>query len=388
MESILRFLDELFRLSVEMAPYLLLGLVIAGVLNLVVSRGWVAGLLGRHNSWSVVKAALIGIPLPVCSCGVLPLAASLRKNGASPAAIVAFLVATPVTGVDSILATYALLGGTLAVLRPALSLAVALMAGFLMLWAVRERGGPPGRGALPGAAEPARSRAPRVLAALRYGLVELLGDISRPVLLGLLLGALISTFIPDGLLTHTVGQGFLSYLAMVVVGVPLYVCATGSIPIAAALMAKGLSAGAAMAFLLAGPATNAVAVVVARQIVGRRGVAVYLGTIVVGSVLAGMATDALAGVLGASAPSGPIHAGPGGHAGLLSVVAAFVLWGLLAYHLARPLMTSRKPEEEKAPRECCKSKGSAVVAEPTGGPSRDGRRALPSAEGSGPSCSG
>jgi len=296
-----------------------------------------------------VKGALLGTPLPLCSCGVIPVAASLKKSGASPAATLSFLIATPVTGLDSILATYALMGTFLAIVRPVASVAVALVAGLVLLLVTK-------RAPVEAAPEQAGGTldypnlVSRLADAVRYGLGELLSGIARPVLLGLAVGAAISVLVPPHFISAYVGHGFLSYAVMVLIATPLYVCATGSIPIAAALLAKGLSPGAALAFLLAGPATNTVTIAVARDLIGKRGVVVYLSVIVAGSIALAGATDALAALVEAD-----VHAAVAAHSheagpGMLNVIIGYFILALVVYHALAPLVTRRKPE---APCEGC-----------------------------------
>ncbi len=329
-------------LSQQMAPYLFLGFLVAGLLHVFIPQRWIFRQLGRRSAWSVVKAALLGAPLPLCSCGVLPVAASLRKSGASPPAVLSFLIATPVTGIDSMLATYALMGGFLAVVRPLASVALALAAGLaLLLLSRRDESVTPDGGALD---EESRSGSlvSRLVAALRYALIDLFSGIAVPVLVGLAVGAAISVFVPADLVVSLGVTGFASYLLMVAIGTPLYVCATGSIPIAAALMAKGLSPGAALAFLLAGPATNTVAIAVSRSLVGRRGTAIYLAVIVGGSILAAAGTDALAVLVGydwQAAHALHHHAADAGP-GLLFQVFGYLLLALSAWHVAAPRITA------------------------------------------------
>ncbi len=265
------------------------------------------------------------------------MAASLKKSGASPPAVLSFLVATPVTGVDSILATYALLGGFLAVVRPVASVAIALVAGIMMLFVTRDDPLP----AAPLAPTVGSNRGPlvkRLWKATDYAFNELLAGIAGSVLLGLFVGSGIGLFIPADLVARFTGMTWVTYVGMVLVGTPLYVCATGSIPIAAALLAKGLSPGAALAFLLAGPATNAVAIAVARDLVGKRGLAVYLGTIIVGTIALGWGTDLLAGWLGYAGSEAAAHHHHMAEPTTLVWLSGYLLLGLLGYQLVAPVV--------------------------------------------------
>jgi len=331
-----QFIDQFVLLAHQMGIYLLIGFIAAGLLHVFVPERWVFRQFGDNSVGSVVKGALLGTPLPLCSCGVIPVAASLKKSGASPAATLSFLIATPVTGFDSILATYALMGTFLAVVRPLASITVALVAGLVLLLVTRSApaGDSPEQAGVTGGS---RTLPSRLADAVRYGLGELLAGIARPVLLGLAVGAAISVLVPTSFISNYVGQGFLSYAVMVMIATPLYVCATGSIPIAAALLAKGLSPGAALAFLLAGPATNTVTIAVAKDLIGKRGVAVYLGVIVAGSVALAWGTDALTVVLGVD-----VHAAVAAHhheagPGIFSVIVGYFILALVLWHAGAPL---------------------------------------------------
>ncbi len=336
MAGIHAFWGEFLRLSAEMAPYLLLGFGVAGLLHVFIPEHWVYRQLGRRSLWSVVKGAFLGAPLPLCSCGVLPVAATLKKSGASPPAVLSFLISTPVTGVDSILATYALLGGFLAVVRPVASVAIALLAGALMLLVTRGDTVPAAPLSMPVGGKRV-SLGGRLRKAVDYAFNELLAGIAGSVLLGMVIGAAISLFVPANLVARFTGMTWVTYVGMVLIGTPLYVCATGSIPIAAALLAKGLSPGAALAFLLAGPATNAVAIAVARDLVGKRGLAVYLGTIIFGTIAVGWGTDLLAGWLGyAGSGAGAQHHHHVAQPSSLVWFSGYLLLALLGYHLVAP----------------------------------------------------
>jgi len=327
------FAEQFVLLAQQMAPYLFLGFAVAGLLHVFISEEWVFRQIGEHSFKSVLKAALLGVPLPLCSCGVIPVAASLKRNGASPPAILAFLISTPVTGVDSILATFALMGTFLAVVRPLAGTAVALVAGLVLLFSAVPAVAGKAPTEKPSGVPLGRPLAIRLANAFNYGFVELLSGISRAIMVGLLLGAAISTFVPASALAGVTDKPFLSYLVMVAVGVPMYVCATGSIPIVAALMLKGLSPGAALVFLLAGPATNTVTISVARGLVGARGTIVYLASIVIGSVAFGFLADLLAPAFAAGGPAEHahhVHAAQG--VGTLSIVSGYLLLALVGWH--------------------------------------------------------
>jgi uncharacterized protein len=354
-EEILEVLEgigtEAFVLLARMAPYLLLGIVVAGIMHVLLPVGFVARQLGGSGLGSVLKAAILGVPLPLCSCGVVPVAASLKKSGAGPGAVVSFLVTTPTSGVDSILATYSLLGGAIAVVRVIASFIIGLIAGIATILGLRGEATPneitPNTCSTDSDNPPDGSKFKR---GATYAFGELLGGISRPLLIGSLLGGLVAYYLPPGVLGQYIGQGIVSYLVMLAVGMPLYVCASGSIPLAAALLAKGISPGAALIFLLAGPATNAATVTVVSQMLGKKTLVIYLTVLVLGSLGAGAATDLLFDAFPTWLPmahSQMTH----GHGGLLvfEIVCGIGLGLAMTYHLVKPVvarLTLKKKGED------------------------------------------
>lgn len=283
---------EIFELVNKMSPYLLLGFLFAGVMHAFVPSRLYRDYLSKNNFASVFRAALFGIPLPLCSCGVIPTAMSLRREGASKGATVSFLIATPQTGVDSILATYSLMGLPFAVLRPVVSLFTALIGGSL----VNTFGN---RDVTAGVDNPETSEAKcvamgfwsRVKLAMHYGFVELVQDIGKWLLVGLLIAGLITVFVPESFFSVFSDYPMLSYLLVLVFSVPMYLCATGSIPIAVALMLKGLSPGTALVLLMAGPASSMASIFVINKVLGRRTLLLYLAAIVCGAVSAALFID-------------------------------------------------------------------------------------------------
>lgn len=277
----------------EMSPYLLLGFLVAGVLYAFVPGEFYRNHLSRPGAWAVIKAALIGVPLPLCSCGVLPTAVSLHRNGASRGASTSFLIATPQTGVDSIAATYSLLGPAFAVIRPLAALLTAFFGG--MLVDRSDRACDSLREAEVDTIDAPRSDGfvARVKDAMRYGFVEMIQNIGRWLVIGLVVAAAITVFIPDGFFTFFAPYPLLAMLAVVVVAVPMYVCSTGSIPIALSLMLKGLSPGAAFVLLMAGPAANFASIIIVSKAMGKRPAVIYLVTIIAGAIGIGLGIDYL-----------------------------------------------------------------------------------------------
>ena len=300
----------------ESSLYILLGLAIGGLLKVFLSPDFVAAHLGRGRFASVFKAALLGVPIPLCSCGVLPAAVQLKRQGANSGATTAFLISTPESGVDSIAVSWALLDPLMTVARPVAAFLSALAAGITEnLFSFKEKSlAPP---PLPMATAPAGACSDsacgcshdvkkeglpaRIGQGLRYAATDIWGDLAGWFFIGIAVAACITVLVPDDLISRHLGGGIGAMLLMLVIGVPMYVCATASTPIAAALILKGVSPGAALVFMLAGPATNVAALVVLLRILGKRGLAVYLGSIAVVSVLCGLALDALYLSLGLSA---------------------------------------------------------------------------------------
>ncbi len=277
----------------EMSPYLLLGFLIAGVLHAFVPTRVYSRYLSGTGWRSVVAAALFGIPLPLCSCGVLPTAVSLRRGGASRAASTSFLIATPQTGVDSIAATYSMMGLPFAILRPVAALVTAMLGGNVV-GAIERRGYLEQEecGDSCAAAEPLKPTLwSRVVEALRYGFFEMVQNIGRWLVLGLIVATLITVLVPDDFFQTYARWPLLNMFVIVLVAVPMYICATGSIPIAAALMMKGLSPGCALVMLMAGPAANMASMLVISQSFGRKAMWAYLASIVAGAIGFGIVVD-------------------------------------------------------------------------------------------------
>lgn len=339
MELITQFFTALYELSNAMAPYILFGLAFAGILHEIVPETLVTKHLGKESIGSVIKSTVFGIPLPVCSCGVIPLATSIKKSGASKGATLSFLISTPITGIDSILATYGMFGWVFTIYRVITSMFIAMAAGILtniydkeIIKELQE--------------EHANSCCTNTCSstsevkqkfsfskAMNYAFVTLLGDIAKPLFWGLLIGALITIAIPQNLSDILVEYSWVSYLIAIAIAVPMYVCATASLPIAAALMLSGVSAGAAFVFLSAGPATNTVTIGVVKKMLGTTSLYIYLGTIVVGSVLFGLGLDFIFDINSIDAAS-LIHMQE--EAGLLEILSSIVLWGFMLFFIIKP----------------------------------------------------
>ncbi len=272
-----------------MAPYLLLGFLIAGMLHVFVPQKFYADYLSRSNRLSVLWAALLGIPLPLCSCGVIPTAIGLKNEKASKGAIASFLIATPQTGIDSILATFSLMGLGFAVVRPVAALVTGVCGGLLVNRLVREDEAT--EAAVQCSTVNVQRSAP-LWRVVKYAFYDMIRDIGLRLVVGLVVAALIQVVVPDAFFLSFGSQPLMQMLVILIVAVPMYICSTGSIPVAASLMMKGLSPGAALVMLMAGPAVNLASILVVHKSMGRRFTAVYLFTIVVFSVLFGLLLNA------------------------------------------------------------------------------------------------
>lgn len=284
MAILLNILKEIWLVTVAMAPYLLFGFLMAGVLSVVISKDYVRRHLGGRGWLAPLKAALVGVPMPVCSCGVIPLAASLRKHGASRGATASFLASTPQTGVDSLMITYALLGWVFAVFRAV----VAFLSGLLCGTAVTLVSPNEQESTAECEDECCQiNKKPVLRRMLEYGFISLPRDIARAVVIGILLSGIISGLIPADFFTDRLGNSPLTMLIMLCIGIPLYVCSSASVPIALAFIKAGISPGAALVFLITGPATNAATLTTLWQIIGRKQLAVFLATLALCALAAG-----------------------------------------------------------------------------------------------------
>ena len=283
------FFDSLLAVANAMSPYLLLGFLIAGVLHVFVPRKFYAKYLSRDNKLSVLWAALLGVPLPLCSCGVIPTAVGLKNEGASKGAVASFLIATPQTGIDSILATFSLMGLGFAVVRPVAALVTGVCGGFLVNRLVKEEVKIDNAACAVENAQLFTLNFPhKIWRALKYAYFDMIQDIGLRLAVGLLVAALINVAVPDEFFLSFGKQPLLQMLVILAVAVPMYICSTGSIPVAAALMMKGLSPGAALVMLMAGPAVNIASILVVRKSLGSRFTWIYLMVIVGFSVLFGL----------------------------------------------------------------------------------------------------
>ena len=293
-------MKEVLSLINEMSPYLLLGFFFAGVMHAFIPGMVYNRYLGGKGFKSVFYGALLGIPLPLCSCGVLPTAMSLRKQGASKGATASFLISTPETGVDSIIATYSVLGLPFAVIRPVAAFCNAIMGGWLInKFGDKDEVVPVDASAKTCCCHHKQEETHhegflgKMRQALRFGFVEMIEDIGKWLVIGLVIAGLITVFVPDEFFALFRGNTQLSMLLVLCIAIPMYICATGSIPIAVALMMKGLTPGAALVLLMAGPACNMASILVINKTLGRKSLVLYLVSIITMAILWGHVVDYL-----------------------------------------------------------------------------------------------
>ena len=293
-------MKEVLSLINEMSPYLLLGFFFAGVMHAFIPGMVYNRYLGGKGFKSVFYGALFGVPLPLCSCGVLPTAMSLRKQGASKGATASFLISTPETGVDSIIATYSVLGLPFAVIRPVAAFCNAIMGGWLInKFGDKDEVVPVDASAKTCCCHHKQEETHhegflgKMRQALRFGFVEMIEDIGKWLVIGLVIAGLITVFVPDEFFALFRGNTQLSMLLVLCIAIPMYICATGSIPIAVALMMKGLTPGAALVLLMAGPACNMASILVINKTLGRKSLVLYLVSIITMAILWGHVVDYL-----------------------------------------------------------------------------------------------
>ncbi|WP_125722131.1 SO_0444 family Cu/Zn efflux transporter [Pseudoalteromonas rubra] len=354
-------LDNFWQLFLVSAPWLMLGLLLAGLLNVFIPKDFLQKHLGKEGLWTTIKAALIGAPMPLCSCGVIPAAIGLRRAGGSKSATTAFLVSTPETGVDSISVSYALLGPFMAVIRPIAAVASAITAGVLVGKDESSAQSAPSDASDSGCcgstakkveAEKSSCRATepkpasvqsssccasqtkaesapqssccdsqpvqkpdeqvtsccasaqakpglwqKLVSAVQFSCNKLLADTMQWLLIGLFFAAIVQTYVPEAFLAQW-GNGILAMIVVILVSIPMYICATASTPIAAGLLLAGVSPGAVLVFMLAGPATNVATIGVVAKELGRRAVFAYLGAVIGVAIIFGFLTDWLVAQFG------------------------------------------------------------------------------------------
>lgn len=373
-------MQEVVYLITGMSPYLLLGFLLAGLMHAFVPGKFYTKYLSRQSFRSVLNAALLGIPLPLCSCGVIPTAMSLRKEGASKGAVVSFLIATPQTGVDSIIATFSLMGLPFAIVRPIAALFTAIFGGVIVDKSEPEEKchchseekkveehsccchshkeeaehvchchseEKKGEGSCH--CHSHKSFFTKIKEALTYAYVDMMEDIGKWLVIGLVVAAAITVLVPTEYFAVFQGNTLASMLLVLCIAMPMYLCATGSIPIAVALMMKGLTPGAALVMLMAGPACNFASMLLIRRSLGLRTMLVYILSIVLGAVAFGYLIDMLqfSGMVDFLYQLKEVHSCHEEHAGVFSWICTGLLLLLLVNALVLPKLGLRKKKQ------CC-----------------------------------
>ncbi len=311
----IELLREIWGIYLEIAPYLFIGLTFAGLMHILLKGDFILKHLGKANIWSIIKAAIFGVPLPLCSCGVVPTAMHLKRKGASNGAIISFLTSTPQTGIDSIIPTFGMLGWFMGIYRPVTALLMGIITGVATNkiktnekpaqieanaqscclvcecddphcthpshpWNRQKIKSDGAEASCECSAETHEHSSDHqkniFIKFINYAYGDFIDDISTQLVVGIIIAGIITWLIPDGFFEQYGGKGFPGMLLMIIVGLPMYVCATGSIPIAVSLIMKGISPGAAFVFLVVGPATNAASLTVIAGSLGKKITAVYV----------------------------------------------------------------------------------------------------------------
>ena len=315
MNLVFNILIQSWHILLESSAFIMLGLIVSGLLRVFLNPGAVSRHLGQGRFKSVFKASLMGVPIPLCSCGVLPAAAALKKQGANNGAVTSFLISTPESGVDSIAITYALMDPIMTVVRPVAAFFTAFAAGISENLLGKPDMARPvvpdlfcpvdgccdGQNCSPEVHRNHHSFKEKISAGFRFAFTDVWGDLAVWFLFGLLLSGVITVMIPESVFSRYMGGGIGSMLIMLAVGIPIYICATASTPIAAALILQGVSPGAALVFLMTGPATNVTSLTVLVSVLGKRATAIYLAAIAFCAVGFGLLVDLIYRYLGISA---------------------------------------------------------------------------------------
>jgi uncharacterized membrane protein YraQ (UPF0718 family) len=341
MNIFIDFLQNIWTLASAMSFYILFGLLLAGVIKQFIADDFISRHLGKSSTASVLKATILGIPMPVCSCSVIPLAKSLQKEGASKGAVQSFMISTPITGVDSIMATYSFFGWFFTIYRVITSIVIAIITGLLQNFFdnkdnrvnnISFTDNPTCCNSSCCSTQNSSQSSNKfsLKGAFRYAYVTLFEDIYLSLLIGIVLGAMFTTFLPKEIIEPLFENQFITYIAVMIIAMPLYVCATASLPIAGAFLLSGMSAGGAFVFLSAGPATNSVTMGVVASMFGKRGLFVYLGTIATLSVLFGYIFDTLFGSVDILATITSDE-----HSSVLDIVSTTLMFGLIFYYIIK-----------------------------------------------------
>lgn len=344
MAVIYEILKESWHIYLDVAIYMLFGFFIAGVLYVFFKTDKIKQTLGTGKIKPVILSALFGIPIPLCSCGVVPVATSLKKQGANNGAALSFMIATPESGVDSIAISWAMLDPIMTIIRPVAGFITAISTGIVQNFlGTEDTPNKPDMKKEPGGCNCATNSCTvtpqkneilsvRLMNGLKYAYGELLTDIAKPFIIGIFIAGIITFFFPEDLMLWANNHKFLSMLIMLITGIPMYVCATSSTPIAAALILKGLNPGAALVFLLAGPATNAATITIVKNIFNTRALVIYLSMISLCSLAMGFWVDFVYDISGVQA-SAVVGQASELFPESIQLIAAAILTGLILFNM-------------------------------------------------------
>lgn len=352
----IKFIEIFIDLFIEMAYFLMLGITLVGIFNLFVNRELIAKQLGKNSFWSSIKACALGVPLPLCSCAVVPTGLYLKDKGASTATTTAFLISTPQTGVDSIVATYGMMGPVFAWFRPIAAFISGVFGGFIVgLFDKKNKDA----NALEVPVQEDNSEiecsdgscsthstvtnkdpwGKRIVNTLRYAYVETVGGIAVHFLIGLVIAALVTMFLPADLIVRAnLNSGLLAMLLMIAIGLPMYICSTASIPIAVSFILKGISPGAAFVFLFMGPFTNAASLSILASKLGKKVVALYVSVTTVLAVLFGLLLDFLINNFGLNVDIAQMGEHMHEETSIFKIIVAIIFALLLLYSLGGNIM--------------------------------------------------
>ncbi len=356
------FLNAVIDIFLDMSLYMLIGMILTGVLSVVMKKQTVAKHLGEGSRFAALKAAAFGVPLPLCSCGVLTTTTYLSQSGASTSAVMAFLISTPQTGVDSMIATFGMMGIVFAVYRPVAAFISGVAGGALIqriagnrkIEEIEEHDGHDeccSGGCSCDNGQKALSFKEKLIKMADYAFVDFVDDVSVHFVIGLIIAALITVIIPTGFFESLhISSGILAMLVMLLVGLPMYICSTSSIPIALVLLAKGISPGAAFVFLFAGPATNAASLAVLSKTLGKKTVAVYLAVTAVSAVGFGLLLDEIISWLSLPMPEFSLQAAVQSES-TLKIISGVIFGGLILRSLINKLVVRMKKEKNKCRKE-------------------------------------
>ena len=274
------FSIEVAELFILIAPYLVMGFLISGLLYVFTSKEMITNNVGKPGLLSVIKASILGVPMPLCSCGVIPVATSMYKRGATKGSTLSFLISTPQTGVDSIILTWYQMGPQFAIIRPIIALITGILGGF-----IGENFSDKEHQTTANISHEHQKKS--LMDGLKYTFITLPQDIINPLIKGILISALIAIILPDTFFVDNKLTGFTAMLVIALASIPVYVCATASVPVAMILISKGLDPGAAFVYLMAGPATNAATISVIMNSLGKKMIYIYISVIFISSIFFG-----------------------------------------------------------------------------------------------------